>query len=230
VEKYREAIDLFQATGDRICLGTNGPALSSVDPSEMHPLGGTWRDYLWLNWSNGINYEPYLGLQIRDGQSANSDRYDASGNWNPNNFGAWKSTTCSALQEQYEATPTDNRSDADIQLDDPIFYNNTFVQRTIQFNYQTLGWTKTNAPAPPEPAPVFNGRLVVEDGIKRPPGLLPAGLVINGQLTYSHRIKWFSVTDPRITQFTVNRNPTTIPPGPDRVYDIRISHVELNRL
>ena len=156
VEKYREAIDLFQATGDRISLGTNGPALSSVDPSEMHPLGGTWRDYLWLNWSNGINYEPYLGLQIRDGQSANSDRYDASGNWNPNNFGAWKSTTCSALQEQYEATPTDNRSDADIQLADPIFYNNTFVQRTIQFNYQTLGWTKTNAPAPPEPAPVFD--------------------------------------------------------------------------
>ena len=230
VEKYREAIDLFQATRDRISLGTNGPLLSSVDPSAMHPLGGTWRDYLWLNWSNGINYEPYLGMQIRDGQSGNSDRYDASGNWNPNNFGAWQSTTCSALEEQYETTPTDNRSDADIQLADPVFYNNTFVQRTIQFNYQTLGWTKTNAPAPPEPAPVFNGRLVVEDGIKRPPGLLPSGLVINGQLTYSHRIKWFSVTDPRITQFTVNRNPTTIPPGPDRVYDIRISHVELNRL
>jgi hypothetical protein len=230
VENYREAIDLFQATPDLIGLGTNGPVLSSVDPSAMHPLGGTWRDYLWLNWSNGVNYEPYLGMQIRDGQSASSDRYDASGNWNPNNFGAWQSTTCSALQEQYETTPTDNRSDADIQLADPVFYNNTFVQRTIQFNYQTLGWTKTNAPAPPEPAPVFNGRLVVEDGIKQPPGLLPAGLVINGQLTYSHRIKWFSVTDPRITQFTVNRNPTTIPPGLDRVYDIRISHVELNRL
>jgi len=230
VERYQEGIDLFQATGDRIVLGTNGPVLGSVDASEMHPLGGTWKNYLWLNWSNGINYEPYLGMQIRDGQSANSDRYDAAGNWNANNFGAWKSTTCSALEEQYETTPTDNRSDADIQLADPVFYQNTFVQRTVQFNYQTLGWTETNAPVSSSPAPAFNGRLVVEDGIKQPPGFLPAGLVINGQLTYSHRVKWFSVTDPRITQFTVNRNPTTIPQGPDRVYDIRISHVELNRL
>ncbi len=230
VERYQEGIDLFQATGDRIVLGTNGPALSSVDAFEMHPLGGTWKDYLWLNWSNGINYEPYLGMQIRDGQSANSDRYDAAGSWNANNFGSWKSTTCSALEEQYETTPADNRSDADIQLADPVFYQNTFVQRTVQFNYQTLGWTETNAPVSSGPAPAFNGRLVVEDGIKQPPGLLPAGLVINGQLTYSHRVKWFSVTDPRITQFTVNRNPTTIPQGPDRVYDIRISHVGLNRL
>ena len=230
IEKYWETIDLFQPTHDRISLGTNGPVLSSVDPSEMHPLGGTWKDYLWLNWSNGINFEPYLGMQLREGQSASSDRYDAGGNWNPNNFGAWKSTTSSVLGEQYETTPTDNRSDADIQLAAPVFYNNTFVERTIQFNYQTLGWTKTNAPAPPGPAPVFNGRLVVEDGIKRLPGFPLAGLVINGQLTYSHRIKWFSVTDPRITQFTVNRNPSIIPQGPDRLYDIRISHVELNRL
>ncbi|HEV2248642.1 MAG TPA: hypothetical protein VGW37_18505 [Terriglobia bacterium] len=230
IEKYWETIDLFQPTHDRISLGTNGPVLSSVEPSEMHPLGGTWKDYLWLNWSNGINFEPYLGMQLRAGQSASSDRYDAGRNWNPNNFGAWKSTTSSAFQEQYETTPTDNRSDADIQLADPVFYNNTFVERTIQFNYQTLGWTKTNAPAPPSPAPVFNGRLIVEDGIKRLPGFPLAGLVINGQLTYSHRIKWFSVTDPRITQFTVNRNPSTIPQGPDRLYDIRISHVELNRL
>jgi hypothetical protein len=115
-------------------------------------------------------------------------------------------------------------------LADPALYNATFVQRTIQFNYQTLGWTKTNAPAVPGPAPVFNGRLVVEDGIKRPAGLAPAGLIINGQLTYSHRIKWLTATDPLITQFSVNRNPATIPQGPDRVYDIRISHVELNRL
>lgn len=169
-------------------------------------------------------------MQVRAGQGVNSERYDAAGNWNPENVGVWKSTTFAVLQEQDEITPADNRSDADIQLADPAFYNDTFVQRTIRFNYQTLGWTKTNAPALPGPAPVFNGRLVVEDGIKRPAGLSPAGLVINGQLTYSHRIKWLSVTDPLITQFSVNRNPSTIPQGPDRVYDIRISHVTLNRL
>ena len=229
-ERYREQIDLFQPTPERISIGTNGPMLARVEPTELHPLGGTWRDYLWMNWSNGISAEPFLGMQIRGGQGASSERYDAAGNWNPENVGAWKSTTSDVLQEQDEITPADNRSDADIQLAEPAFYNTTFVQRTIQFNYQTLGWTKTNAPALPGPAPVFNGRLVVEDGIKRPAGLLPAGLVINGQLTYSHRIKWLPVTDPLITQFSVNRNPATIPQGPDRVYDIRISHVELNRL
>jgi len=229
-ERYREQIDLFQPAPERISVGTNGPILSSVEPAEMHPWGDTWRNYLWQNWSNGISAAPYLGMQIRDGQGVNSERYDAAGNWNPDNIGAWKSTTYDALLEQYEVTPADNRSDADIQLADPAFYNTTFVQRTVQFNYQTLGWTKTNAPALPGPAPVFNGRLVVEDGIKRPAGLSPAGLVINGQLTYSHRIKWLSVTDPLITQFSVNRNPATMPQGPDRVYDIRISHVELNRL
>ncbi len=229
-ERYREQIDLFQPTPERISIGTNGPMLTSVEPTELHPLGGTWRDYLWINWSNGISAAPFLGMQIRVGQSANSERYDAAGNWNPENVGAWKSTTFDVLQEQNEITPADNRSDADIQLADPALYNTTFVQRTIQFNYQTLGWTKTNAPALPGPAPVFNGRLVVEDGIKRPSGLAPTGLVINGQLTYSHRIKWLSGTDPIITQFGVNRNPATFPQGPDRVYDIRISHVELNRL
>jgi hypothetical protein len=229
-ERYWEQIDLFQPTPERISIGTNGPMLTRVEPAELHPLGGTWRDYLWMNWSNGISAAPFLGMQIRGGQGASGERYDAAGNWNPENVGAWKSTTSDVLQEQDEITPADNRSDADIQLAEPAFYNTTFVQRTIQFNYQTLGWTKTNAPALPGPAPVFNGRLVVEDGIKRPAGLLPAGLVINGQLTYSHRIKWLSVTDPLITQFSVNRNPATIPQGPDRVYDIRISHVELNRL
>ena len=229
-ERYREQIDLFQPLPERISIGTNGPILSSVEPSEMHPLGGTWRDYLWMNWSNGISAAPYLGMQIRGGQSENSERYDIVGNWNPDNVGAWKSTTYDVLREQDEITPADNRSDADIQLVDPALYNTTFVQRAIQFNYQTLGWTKTNAPALPGPAPVFNGRLVVEDGIKRPAGLAPAGLVINGQLTYSHRIKWLTATDPLITQFSVNRNPATMPQGPDRVYDIRISHVELNRL
>lgn len=183
-----------------------------------------------MNWSNGISAAPYLGMQIRSRQSEDSGRYDAAGNWNPENVGGWKSTTYCLLREQDEITPADNRSDTDIQLVDPVLYNATFVQRTIQFNYQTLGWTKTNAPALPGPAPVFNGRLVVEDGIKRPAGLAPAGLVINGQLTYSHRIKWLTATDPLITQFSVNRNPATMPQGPDRVYDIRISHVELNRL
>ena len=230
VERYREYTDLFQPTPERVSIGTTGPVLSNVEPSEMHPFGGTWRDYLWMNWSNGISATPYLGMQIRSGQGVNSERYDAAGNWNPENVGAWKSTTFGVLQEQNEITPADNRSDADIQLADPRFYNSTFVQRTIRFNYQTLGWTKTNTPALPGPAPVFNGRLVVEDGIKRPAGLAPAGLVINGQLTYSHRMKWLSVTDPLITQFSVNRNPSTIPQGPDRVYDIRISHVALNRL
>lgn len=229
-ERYREYIDLFQPTPERVSIGTNGPMLSNVELSEMHPFGGTWRDYLWMNWSNGISAAPYLGMQVRAGQGVNSERYDAAGNWNPENVGAWKSTTLDVLQEQNEITPADNRSDADIQLADTAFYNTTFVQRTIRFNYQTLGWTKTNAPALPGPAPVFNGRLVVEDGIKRPAGLAPAGLVINGQLTYSHRIKWLSMTDPLITQFRVNRNPSAIPQGPDRVYDIRISHVALNRL
>ncbi|MBK7091847.1 MAG: hypothetical protein IPH59_09010 [bacterium] len=229
-ERYREQIDLFQPLPERISIGTNGPMLSRVELTEMHPLGGTWRDYLWMNWSNGISAAPYLGMQIRGGQSENSERYDIVGNWNPDNVGAWKSTTYDVLREQDEITPADNRSDADIQLVDPALYDATFVQRTIQFNYQTLGWTKTNAPALPGPAPVFNGRLVVEDGIKRPAGLAPAGLVINGQLTYSHRIKWLTATDPLITQFSVNRNPATMPQGPDRVYDIRISHVELNRL
>lgn len=229
-ERYREQIDLFQPTAERISIGTNGPMLTSVDPTELHPLGGTWRDYLWMNWSNGISAAPFVGMQTRAGQGASSERYDSAGNWNPENVGAWKSTTFDVLQEQNEITPTDNRSDADIQLADPTFYNTTFVQRAIRFNYQTLGWTKTNAPALPGPAPVFNGRLVVEDGIKRPAGLSPTGLIINGQLTYSHRIKWLSLTDPIITQFNVNRNPTTMPQGPDRVFDIRISHVELNRL
>lgn len=229
-ERYREQIDLFQPTPERISIGTNGPMLTRVEPSELHPLGGTWRDYLWMNWSNGISAAPFLGMQLRAGQGASSERYDVVGNWNPGNVGSWKSTTSDVFQEQDEITPADNRSDADIQLAAPAFYNTTFVQRTIQFNYQTLGWTKTNAPALPGTAPVFNGRLVVEDGIKRPAGLLPAGLVINGQLTYSHRIKWLSITDPLITRFSVNRNPATIPQGPDRVYDIRISHVELNRL
>lgn len=229
-ERYSEDIDLFQPTSDLISISTNGPMLSNVESSELHPLGGTWRDYLWMNWSNGIGAVPYLGMQVRGGQGVNSERYDAAGNWNPENVGAWKSATFAVLQEQDEITRADNRSDADIQLTDPAFYNATFVQRTVRFNYQTLGWTKTNAPALPGPAPVFNGRLVVEEGVKRPAGLAPAGLVINGQLTYSHRIKWLSVTDPLITQFSVNRNPSTIPQGPDRVYDIRISHVALNRL
>ncbi len=229
-ERYRESIDLFQPTPERVSISTNGPMLTSIEPTEFHPLGGTWRDYLWMNWSNGISATPFLGMQIRGGQGADSERYDAAGNWNPANVGAWKSTTFDVLREQNEITPSDNRSDADIQRADPAFYNTTFVERTVRFNYQTLGWTKTNAPALPGPAPVFNGRLVVEDGIKRPAGLAPTGLLINGQLTYSHRMKWLSLTDPIITQFTVNRNPSTIPQGPDRVYDIRISHVELNRL
>ncbi len=229
-ERYREQIELFQPTPERISIGTNGPMLTRVEPTDLHPLGGTWRDYLWMNWSNGISAAPFLGMQIRAGQDADSERYDAARNWNPENVGAWKSTTFDVLQEQDEITPADNRSDADIQLADPALYNTTFVQRTIQFNYQTLGWTKTNAPALPGPAPVFNGRLVVEDGIKRPSGLAPTELVVNGQITYSHRIKWFSATDPIITQFSVNRNPAAFPQGPDRVYDIRISHVELNRL
>src|SRR5207249_19743 len=82
--------------------GTNGPMLSSVEPTETHPLGGTWRDYLWMSWSNGISAAPYLGMQIRSGQGANSERYDLAGNWNPGNVGAWKSTTYDALREQHE--------------------------------------------------------------------------------------------------------------------------------
>jgi hypothetical protein len=229
-EEYQEHVDLFQPTLQRVLIGTNGPVLTAVRPEESHPWGGSWRDYLWLNWSNGITTAPYLGMAIRAGLTANSQRYDSSGNWNAENVGAWKATTLSVFRESEETTPSDNRSDADLQAMDPALYNSTFVQRTIQFNYRTLGWTKTNSPTLPGPAPIFNGRLVVEDGIKRPDGLLPTGLVINGQLTYSHRLKWLASSSPFIHQFQVNRNPNTMPLGPDRLYDIRIAHVELNRL
>lgn len=230
VERYTEQISLFQTTSQRVPLTTNGPTLSRVSPTETHPSGGTWREYLWMNWSNGISASPYLGMQIRAGQTKDSERYDANGNWIPDNVGAWKSTTQVVLQEQDEMVTADNRSQADIQQSDPEFYRATFAERTIQFNYRTLGWTKTNAPVLPGPAPIFNGRLVVEDGIKRPAGLSPTGLIINGQLTYSHRVKWLPRPDPLILQFRVNRNPAVFPQGPDRIYDVRISHVELGRL
>lgn len=229
-EKYREEISVLQPTGDLESLGTNGPIISRVDPAEVHPFGGTWRNYLWNSWSSGITRAPYLGMLIRSGQDANSERYDVNGVWNTNNFGAWKVATTDVLEDYYAQTAADGRSDADIAAADPSYYNNTFATRFVRFNYQTSGWTKTNLVEIPGPAPAFYGRLVVEDGIKRLSGYPPENLTIHGQVSYTHRIKALPETDLRVTQYSVNHNRNTIPRGPDRVFDIRIAHIDLNRL
>jgi hypothetical protein len=230
LERYREEISLLQPTGDSQSIGVTGPTLSSVDSMEMHPLGGTWRDYLWNSWSSGITRAPYLGMQIKGGQNVDSERYDASGAWNTNNFGAWKLATTDVLQDQYAQTVIDGRSDADIAAADPSYYNNVFATRTVRFNYQTSGWTKTNLVEIPGPAPAFYGRLVVEDGIKRLSGYPPDNLTIHGQVSYTHRVKARPETDLRVAQYVVVHNKNTIPRSPDRVFDIRIAHIDVNRL
>ena len=230
LERYREDISLLQPNGDLQSLGTNGPILSSVGPAELHPLGGTWRDYLWNSWSGGVTRAPYLGMLIKGGQNADSERYDVNGVWNTNNFGAWQVSTTDVLKDQYVQTSIDGRSDADIATTDPGYYNNTFTSRVVRFNYQTSGWTKTNLVEIPGLAPAFYGRLVVEDGIKQLSGYPPESLTINGQVSYTHRVKALPETDLRMTQYTVIHNRNTIPRGPDRVFDIRISHIDINRL
>jgi hypothetical protein len=181
----------------------------------LHPLGGTWRDYLWNSWSSGITRAPYLGMLIKGGQNADSERYDVNGVWNTNNVGAWQVSTTDVLEDQYVQTPVDGRSDADIATTDPGYYNNTFPaglslqlpDRLVKTNLvEILGLA------------LPSGRLV-EDGIKQLSGYPPT-LTINGQVSIR------TVSRPAGNGFTQTiQSSTTGTPYPGGQIVFRHSHI-----
>lgn len=224
LEDYREETKAWQSTGDQIVVSQLGPELRSVRADELQPLTGlTWRQYLWDTWSAGMT-------EILEGLGPDTQRYDELGNWNPANVGAWKAMSITVKRDEYSPVELIPRGRPDLQQHDPGFYNDIFVNRNVRFNYQTLGWTMS-----PEiytnTAPAFSGRLIVEDGIKTPEGVALGHLLIQGQVTFSHRRKAHPVLgQANVTQFTVQRTPAVIPNNPDRVIDVRISSVVFSRL
>jgi hypothetical protein len=234
-ETFRENVSLVQAANppSLVTISTNTFAPTGVDPSEMHPDGGTWLAYLWDNWSFGVS--SFSG-QIYPGLSAATERYDSNGLLIPGDFynmGAWKEAVQVASQVGVTNVPMPaiNRTESSFTNYNSALYTNTFVNRSVYFNYTTVGWTATNILEVVGPAPAFNGRLVVEDAIRQLPGLEATNLVINGQVTYTHRIKDFSLQEDMFHNYTVNHTRATMPVQPvERIYDIRISSVNVNPL
>jgi hypothetical protein len=221
-EQFRENYQLAQSTGQTAVIATTAAAPFGFSMTNTNSAGEFWYDYLQDSWIANVT-DP-------ETPAYGSFRFDASGNFNPNDSGAWKMTSSSITQDQYDYSQTASRDETDLSTNDYA----EFYQRQIVFHYQTMGWTITNLTVINGQAPAFYGRLVVEDGINRLLTLNPTNLIVHGQVTYNHRIK--SATEPvpanvlSIGAYTVDHTQTTYQTNSaERIYDARILRVDTHR-
>jgi hypothetical protein len=175
-----------------------------------------WYDYLAQNWAANVT-SPAVPPRP-------TFRFDASGNL-VTNLGAWKRTSSSVTQDTYDLSQHAYRYYTDLSTNDWAIFN----LRQVVFHYQTLGWTMTNIIVANGPAPQFNGRAVTENGFNQVLTLNPTNVLINGQVTYTHRIR--NTLEPEnvigISSYAVNHNQATYQTNQaERIYDVRISRVD----
>jgi hypothetical protein len=200
---------------------TNAPTYSdfSTNAIEDTATATTWYDYLQAQWQAGTT-----GAIVPPNPTfrfANNAYNTASGNQ-----GAWRRTDSTVQMQNYNTSET-NYTVASIGTN----YTADFNQRQIIFHYQTIGWALTNSAVTLGLSPTFNGRLVVSDGIKEILGYIPTNVVINGQVTYTHRLH-SAVYDNStlVPNYTVNHDQHTYPLDcAERLYDIRIYNTDTRR-
>lgn len=223
-ESYEEMRYPFVPNPDDSILfvSSEGPLFRNIEASEQTG-GQSWQDFMFNQWVS------HLGVGRTPLTTGNVFRFDADGNENPDHTGGWKRESIETSRDNLEAnlaiTPLTH---ADIT--NAVYFAEQFVNRTVQFNYETYGWT-LDCNATPTTAPIVNARLVVENGIRQLQDLPITGLVVNGQVTYSHGIQNVFSQGSHIGNYTVQYAPSVIPTtNKDRVFDIRIARIETSRL
>jgi hypothetical protein len=220
-ESFNERYQLAQNTQTSDEVTNSAHQLSDFAPTE--PRGDdpamTWYGYLKDNW--------VANVPEANAPTDYTFRYDSSGTLSTDNVGAWRRTWSTV-----EQTVPDMGTEVNRRTSDLTNHLSLFNERQVVFHYQTLGWTLTNVIIVAGQAPGFSGRLVVEDGIKRPMTLLPTNLVVHGQVTYTQRIKAFD--DPSnvigLNAYGIEHNQRTYPENcSERIYDVRISRVDTRR-
>jgi hypothetical protein len=222
-EQFRETYTLAQLLpGQTDVIATNPPTPLGFSITDTNSAGEAWYDFLRDNWATNVT-DPAIPPDY-------SFRFDTRGNFITNNIGAWKMSSSSITQDQYDYSQTNLRDETDLSTNDYA----AFYQRQIVFHYQTLGWTMTNLSVINGQAPAFYGRLVVEDGIKRLLTLNPTNLIVHGQVTYTHRMK--SPAEPlpdnilTVGAFGVDHTQSTYQTNSaERIYDVRILRVDTHR-
>ena len=218
-ETFTEDYELAQPTGETQVLSTNAAILTDFSMTDMQPTvtpSIDWYDYLAQNWAANVT-SPAVPPRP-------TFRFDASGNL-VTNLGAWKRTSSSVTQDTYDLSQHAYRYYTDLSTNDWAIFN----LRQVVFHYQTLGWTMTNIIVANGPAPQFNGRAVTENGFNQVLTLNPTNVLINGQVTYTHRIR--NTLEPEnvigISSYAVNHNQATYQTNQaERIYDVRISRVD----
>lgn len=233
VDSFQELLTPVTVNG-ATAFQTNAITLSAISSADMYDNETTWKDFIYSNW---VSYIGDLTLTPDATLGLNNDRYDMNGalvTQPDNDYGSWKGVT-TILSKGTVSMNADLSSKIAIPSlnGDLITLPNEFTYRQVAFHFMTLGWTKTNIVTVAGPAPLFNGRMIAEDGIKQLGNLVPTNQVINGQLTLTHRIKSKYLTpavENKLLQFGVNYNRNTQPAqGAERLYDIRISRVDISR-
>lgn len=222
-EQFRENYTLAQLLpGQTGVVATNPPVPLGFSITDTNSAGEAWYGFMRDNWAANVT-DPAIPPDY-------SFRFDASGNFITNNLGAWKMTSSSITQDQYDYSQANLRDETDLSTNDWA----AFYQRQIVFHYQTLGWTITNLSVINGQAPAFYGRLVVEDGIKRLLTLNPTNLIVHGQVTYTHRMMSSAEPAPdnilTVGAYGVDHTQSTYQTNSaERIYDVRILRVDTHR-
>ena len=221
-ERFSEKYRLVQPTGRTSILTTNQALFSNFLLTDQHPTsGGSWYDYLEHNWVINV-LNPSIPTRP-------SFRFNALGN-KDSSLGAWKLSTSSTTKDVYDLSEQGERTDKDLGAAQQLAFND----RHVVFHYRTLGWSMTNLTVVEAQAPIFNGRLVVEDGIKYILSQRPTNLVVNGQVTYTHRTRPNNVAEGlqilKLPGYAINHTQTTYQDDcAERIYDVRIARVDTKR-
>ena len=221
-ESYQEYVQKMQIdqTSPYTTLSTNNLGFVGFLSSDTMADGtNTWYSYLYDNWGaiQGGNIQPV---------AADSYRYTTTGSpWQSE--GAWKLLTSSITQDNYTSKENETRDQFSLGTNE---FNNFFV-RQVTFHYETFGWVSTNLNLSIGPAPSFNGRLVVEDGVKEVLAFVPTNMVINGQVTYTHPVRAPLQDNSIIMQnYSILHDQRVYPVDcAERLYDVRISHITVNK-
>ena len=221
-ESYQEFIQKMQINQDQqyINLSTNNLGFVGFLSSDTMADGiTTWYNYLNDNWSaiQGGYVQPV---------AADSFRYTTTGA--PGQAeGAWKLLTSTVTKDNYISNQNETRDQYSFGTNE---FNNFFV-RQVTFHYETFGWVSTNLNLSVGPAPSFNGRLVVEDGLKEVLAFVPTNMVVNGQVTYTHPVRAPLQDNSIIMQnYSITHDQRVYPVDcAERLYDVRISHVTVNK-
>ena len=222
----------------------NAPSCLAIGDNEtnyavMPPVA--WRDFVFDEWFQGGINEGAIPNPLL---SRDTTRYDNNGVLDPSNIGGWKEISQIVTADVFTNAGSMNVvNDLDVRsgcggMDhtQSVVYN-IFDNRVVVFHYATMGWTETNVMVFTGPAPTFNGRMVAESYIQQLGSYMPTNLVINGQLTYTHRTEshlipgYNRINDGPLINYQVNYNRTTQPVvGAERFYDVRIARVDINRV